>query len=131
MTGGKCPMFFCGVTTIGLKIQQVIRDIDTGRTQAESDERDEGAQDNRRPCELVSGDQRNENQQILRPLVYANGLHNRPQRSLAVLEDVDEPGSPIHALDQSLWRIDEYSVVRSQPDRHIYTGVARVDKIGI
>ena len=65
--------------SIGLNVEPIVQNVNAGRTEAERDERERRGQNAMRfeTIELVGEDQRQENQNVLHPLMWTRNFQDR------------------------------------------------------
>src|SRR6266850_2296599 len=77
IAAGKWAKAFGWMTTVGFQIEQIVTDVNAGRDKAPGNEHGDGASDGFGVQVCVTGDQRQEDEDILAPLVTAQRADQR------------------------------------------------------
>jgi hypothetical protein len=108
------------------QVEQVVQHIDAGRAQPEDEESEDAPQHQIEVADLMRGEQRREDQQVLHPLVKAQRLGPGEQRVAAGVDHLLDVALPFGQPHHRLRGIDHPGLARMLPDRQIDRRVAHV-----
>ncbi len=114
------------MAAVGRQVEQVVQQVHARGRQAEAHQPDQCGQQLQRVVELVRGEQRHQQQQVLQPMLHAHRAQVVAPLGTVVIEDALHLGDARRRRRQPPRRPDEQGAPRRGPDRQVARAVAGV-----